>query len=62
MEAPLFAEFDFVPIARQDLVRAQAGGVSYEWSLIVGPLIAPTEKVTLHLRLVCFSKLFPNPI
>jgi len=55
MEAPLFAQFDFAPIARQDLIRTETGGVSAGWSLIVGPLLAPTEKVAIHLRLVCFS-------
>ena len=56
METPLFAQFDFVPIARQDLIRTEAGGVSFGWLLILGPLIAPTEEVEIHLRLVCFAR------
>jgi hypothetical protein len=56
MEMPLFARFDFVPIARHDLIRTKAGGLNAGWSLIVGPLLAPTEKVTIHLRLVCYSR------
>ncbi len=56
MEAPLFAQFDFVPIARQDLIRTATGGLNFGWSLIVGPLLAPTEKVEIHLRLVCFAR------
>ena len=56
METPLFTQFDFVPIARQDLVRTKAGGADLGWSLIVGPLLAPTEKVEIHLRLVCFAR------
>ena len=55
METPLFAQYEFVPIARQDLVRTESGGLNAGWSLIVGPLLAPAEKVTIHLRLVCFS-------
>ena len=56
METPLFARFDFVPIARQDLVRTKAGGVNFGWSLILGPLLAPTEELEIHVRLVCFAR------
>jgi hypothetical protein len=56
MEAPLFAQFEFVPIARQDLIRTETGGLNVGWSLIVGPLLAPTEEVAIHLRLVCFAR------
>jgi hypothetical protein len=56
MELPLFAQFEFTPIARQDLIRREAGGLNFGWSLIVGPLLAPTEKVEIHLRLVCYSR------
>ena len=61
MESPLFAQFEFAPIARQDLIRTQGGGLNAGWVLIVGPLLAPTEKVTIHLRLVCFARLDPAP-
>ena len=56
METPLFAQFDFVPIARQDLIRTEVGGVNFGWSLILGPLLAPTEEVEIQLRLVCFAR------
>jgi hypothetical protein len=56
MEAPLFASFGFRPIVRQDLVRTESGGLNPTWSLFVSPLLAPTEKVTIHLRLVCFAR------
>lgn len=57
IEAPLFKEFNLVPIARQDLVRSVSGGVSFGWSMLVGPLLAPAEKAELHLRVVCFARL-----
>lgn len=57
METPLFAQFGFVPIAQQDLISTEAGGLNAGWTLVVGPFLAPTEKVTIHLRLVCFSGL-----
>lgn len=56
MEAPLFARFGFQPIAHQDFTRTQPGGLHAGWALFVGPLLAPTEKVTFHLRLVCFAR------
>ena len=56
VETPLFAAFDFVPIARQDLIRTETGGLNVGWSLIVGPLLAPTEEVAIHLRLVCYAR------
>ena len=56
MEAPLFAEFEFVPIARQDLIRTETGGLNVGWSLIIGPLLAPNEEVAIHLRLVCYAR------
>jgi hypothetical protein len=56
MEAPLFERFEFVPIARQDLIRTETGGLNFVWSLVVGPLLAPTEKIEIHLRLVCFAR------
>jgi hypothetical protein len=56
MESPLFAQFGFAPIVRQALVRTEAGGLSFGWTLIVGPLLAPTEKIAIHLRLVCFAR------
>jgi len=51
MEAPLFASLGFAPIARQDVVRT--GGVHVGWTLVVGPLLAPS--VTIRLRVVCFE-------
>jgi len=62
MEAPLFAQFELVPIARQDLVRTEEGGLNTGWALIVGPLFAPTQKVKMHLRLVCFGPPYPSPL
>jgi hypothetical protein len=62
MEAPLFDRFEFVPIARQDLVHSQGGGLSPGWALVVGPLFAPTETITVHLRLVCYARLNPDPV
>jgi hypothetical protein len=56
METPLFAEFGFTPIVQQDLVHTEAGGLSFGWTVLVGPFFAPTEKVTRHLRLVCFTR------
>lgn len=56
MEAPLFARFQFKPIARQDLVRTEDGGINATWAIFVSPWIAPTEKVTIHLRMVCFAR------
>jgi hypothetical protein len=55
METPLFAQFQFVPIAKQELVRTKAGGLNPDWALLVGAF-APTEKVEFHLRLVCFGR------
>jgi hypothetical protein len=62
MEAPLFAQFELVPIARQDLVHTEEGGLNTGWALIVGPLFAPTQKVKMHLRLVCFGPPYPSPL
>lgn len=56
MEAPLFAQFEFVPLARQDLVRTKSGGLNSFWAIWVSPLVAPTDEVTIHLRLVCFAR------
>jgi len=56
MEAPLFAQYQFVPIVRQDMVRIEDGGLSPGWALVVGPLLAPTAQVTIRLRLVCFAR------
>jgi hypothetical protein len=56
METPLFAEFGFTPIVQQDLVHTEAGGLSFGWAMVVGPLLAPTDKITTHLRLVCFAR------
>jgi hypothetical protein len=56
MEAPLFEQFGFRPIARQDLVRTESGGLNVGWALVIGPWFAPTEKVSIHLRLVCFAR------
>jgi hypothetical protein len=56
MESPLFAQFDFSPIVRQDLVRTESGGLNAGWALIVGPFLALTEKIVIHLRLVCFAR------
>jgi len=39
MEAPLFARFEFLPIARQDLIRTRTGGLNVGWTLIVGPFL-----------------------
>jgi hypothetical protein len=55
MEAPLFARFGFGPIARQDLARTEIGGLHQGWVFVLGAL-APTEKVTFHVRLVCFAR------
>jgi hypothetical protein len=55
MEVPLFAAFAFTPIAREDIVRIQAGGLDRDWSLVVGNL-APQEKVTFAIRAVCFAR------
>lgn len=59
MEAALFVRFEFVPIARQDFVHTEGAGLSAGWALVVGPLFAPTHKVTIHVRLVCFARLYP---
>ena len=56
MEAPLFAAFGYKPIARQDLARTEEGGLNETWSISVSPWIAPREKVTIHLRLVCYAR------
>ena len=56
MEAPLFAQYEFVPLVRQDLVRTEAAGLDSFWSIWVSPLVAPREKITIHLRLVCFAR------
>jgi hypothetical protein len=56
MEAPLFAQFGFSPIVRQDLTRTASGGLHQGWALFVGPLLAPVEKITFHLRLACFAR------
>lgn len=56
MEAPLFAQFEFVPLVRQDLVREETAGLDSFWAIWVSPLVAPSEKVTTHLRLVCFAR------
>jgi hypothetical protein len=60
MEAPLFAQFGFRAIVRQDLVRTEIGGLNPDWVLLVGAL-APTEKVRIHLRLVCFGRAWSRP-
>ena len=56
MEAPLFARFEFVPIVRQDLVGSVEAGLDSFWAINFSPLLAPTERVTIHLRLVCFGR------
>jgi hypothetical protein len=56
MEEPLFAHFGFAPVARQDLVRTKSGGIHAGWAIIVGPFFAPTEKVSIRLRLVCYVR------
>lgn len=55
MEAPLFARLGFTLIARQDVVRA--GGLHVGWTLVVGPLLAPSA--TIRLRVVCFARRAP---
>ena len=57
METPLFERFGFLSIVHQDLVRTEDGGISWGWAMVVGPLLAPTAKVEVHLRLVCFAHL-----
>ena len=61
MEAALLARYQFVPVARQDLVHSEDGGVSWGWAMVVGPVFAPTARVTVQLRLVCFARLDPVP-
>jgi hypothetical protein len=56
MESPLFAQFGFSAIVRQDLVRTESGGLHAGWAVIVGPLLAPTEKIAIRMRLVCFAR------
>ncbi len=56
MEAPLFARFEFAPIAHQDLAQTQAGGLNELWSIWVSPMVAPREHVTIHLQLVCYAR------
>ncbi len=46
MESPLFTQFGFAPIARQDLIRTESGGASIGWALVIGPLLAPTKRIT----------------
>jgi hypothetical protein len=55
METALFARFHFSPVARQELVRTEDGGLSSGWVMLVGWL-APTEKVTFRVRAVCFAR------
>jgi hypothetical protein len=55
MEGLLFAAFGFHRLVRQDLIRREAGGLNPDWVLVVGAF-APTEKVEIHLRLVCFAR------
>jgi len=52
MEAPLFARLGFALVARQDVVRA--GGLHVGWTLVVGPLLAPSA--TVRLRVLCFAR------
>jgi hypothetical protein len=56
MEAPLFEQFGFRPIVRQDLERTVPGGIDWDQARFVGPLLAPNTKVRIHLRLVCFAR------
>ena len=55
METPLFARFGFAPIAHQEYLRTETGGLHVGWTLLVGPLLAPAKLVTIRLRIVCFS-------
>jgi hypothetical protein len=52
MESPLFGRLGFTPVARQDVVRT--GGLHVGWTLVVGPLLAPSA--TVRLRVVCFAR------
>ncbi len=52
MEAPLFEAFGFRPVARQDVART--AGLHVGWTLVVGPLLAPSA--TVHLRVVCYAR------
>ena len=56
METNLFARFGFTPLVRQEVRRTERGGLSFGWAMVVGPLVAPTEKIEVGLRLVCFAK------
>jgi hypothetical protein len=56
METPLFARYEFTPIARQDLVRTETAGLNATWSILVSPGFAPSEEVTIRLRIVCFAR------
>ena len=55
MEAPLLEQFQYVPVARQDLVRTMDGGLNSGWVMLVG-WFAPTQKVTFHVRAVCYAR------
>ena len=55
METPLFATFGFAPIARQTIVRTRKAGLNTLGVLVVG-LLAPSEKVTIRVRVVCFAR------
>ena len=55
MESPLFARFGFSRLVRQDFTHTEAAGLNPTWTLLVGAL-APSEKVTIHLRMVCFAR------
>jgi len=55
MESPLLARFDFLPIARQELVQTKDGGLSSGWVFLVGWL-APSERVTFSVRAVCYAR------
>jgi hypothetical protein len=37
-------------------MRTEKAGLNAGWTLLVGPLFAPLEKVEIHLRLVCFER------
>jgi hypothetical protein len=55
METPLFARFEFRPIARQEVVQTKDGGLSSGWVFLVG-IWAPTEEVQFRVRAVCFAR------
>lgn len=62
MESPLFEQFGFRPIARQDLERTVPGGIDWDQARFVGVLLAPNTNVRIHLRLVCFARTEPGAI